>query len=184
MKLTQKRLKELVVYDPETGVFVNLVDRCSTARKGGIIGSHGKDGYLRANIGGSQHKLHRLAFLYMEGYIPEYQVDHKNGIRTDNRWINLRHVSRLCNMQNQKKRNNNKSGFSGVYWDKYGKKWCAQSVVNNKHISIGCYTNKLDAALSRLTWEIQCPQWTCNHRGVLIQQIKAAWPEFNPRSLD
>ena len=124
------------------------------------------------------YKAHRLAFLYMEGYFPEYDVDHKNGIRNDNRWLNLRHAMRRCNMQNQKINSRNKSGFPGVHWHKYNKKWVAQIKINQKLIFLGYYNSSLEAALARFTAEVWDDKWTCNYRSKLVQAIKKAWPKF------
>ena len=183
MELTQKRLKYIIDYNPETGVFTNRVNS-RTNIKGENAGYSDNNGYLQITLLGNRYLLHRLAFLYMDGYLPEYQVDHLNGVRSDNRWCNLRHVSRMCNMQNQKKHSNNSSGFPGVTWNKRNLKWQACACVRSKHIHLGIHRNKLDAALARLTWEIQCDKWTCNHQGVLIKQIKKEWPEFNLRSVE
>ena len=88
--LTQKRLKELLHYDPETGRFTHLLNR-STNAKGGIAGSINKsDGYNRLYIDGKIYKGSRLAWLYVHGYFPENIVDHINKVRDDDRFINLR----------------------------------------------------------------------------------------------
>jgi hypothetical protein len=83
-------------------------------------------------------------------------------------------------MQNLKVYTSNKSGFPGVCWDKTNRKWKAQMAVNKQHMFIGYFPTALEAALARFTVEVQCPQWTCNHRSKLAQAIKKAWPEFNP----
>ena len=178
MKLTQKELKRLLVYDPDTGIFTNKVSRKKT-RAGEECQSFDSKGYLRVEIQTKKYLLHRLAFLYMEGYLPEHYVDHKNGIRDDNRWCNLRHVNQSCNMQNQKCSIANSSGFSGVNWNSKSNKWAARGCINGKRISLGYYTSPLEAALARFTWEAQCSKWHCSCRGVLIKQIQAVWPKFN-----
>jgi len=97
--LTRERLIDLMEYDPETGVFRWRVTRCSTARKGDVVGSaHG--GYLRVRIDGKNQYLQRLAWLYMTGSWPTKMVDHKNGVGTDNRWGNLRDLGNAKNKQN------------------------------------------------------------------------------------
>lgn len=184
MKLTQKRLKELLDYDPKTGVFTNRVQRGQRALVGEVVGGEDARGYLQAVIDSRNYTLHRLAFLYMEGYLPEQEVDHLNGVRTDNVWKNLRHVSTACNMQNCKVRQSNKSGFPGVSWNKVRKGWTAQIMVSGKQVFLGVYKCKLEAALARLTFEVNSPKWTCNFRGELVKAVKDAWPAFNPRSIE
>tara|TARA_R110000823_G_C15640123_1_gene469716 strand:- start:90 stop:332 length:243 start_codon:yes stop_codon:yes gene_type:complete len=74
-------------------------------------------GYTYVRIDGEQHLLHRLAFLYTAGYtvLDGYEVDHINGIRDDNRLVNLRVVSRSENQRNTEVRSTNTSGVEGVF---------------------------------------------------------------------
>lgn len=134
--MTQKRLKELVHYEPETGIFTNLITRSSKAIVGKEIGTKDGYGYLKASIDSNdkdrtEYKLHRLAFLYMKGYIPE-QIDHINQNREDNRWENLRGVSNKENSMNRSLRSDSKSGITGVTWDKSRNKWVASIQTGNK----------------------------------------------------
>lgn len=99
--LTQERLKELLNYDPETGVFTRLIRSSNRGKVGDVAGSMNGNGYLAANIDRSSYKMHRVAFLYMTGAWPVKEVDHINGIRHDNKWNNLRQVTRAQNLQNQ-----------------------------------------------------------------------------------
>lgn len=180
MKLTQEELKRLLTYDPDTGIFTNRVSR-KRARAGEECGWY-SHGYLLASIDSKSYSLHRLAFLYMDGYMPEHFVDHKNGIKDDNRWCNLRHASSICNSQNHKLFITNKSGFVGVCWSSERRKWVAQGNMNDRPIPLGRYTTILDAALARLTWEVNCPGWHCDCRGLLVTQILLEWPQFNLKS--
>jgi len=161
--LTQAKLKELFDYDPTTGVFVRLVT-VSNQTVGNVVGCADSNGYLQVSIKGKQYYMHRLAFLFVEGYFPEHFVDHMNGRVTDNRWENLREASRSCNMQNCRLSITNKSGFIGVHWDKHAAKWKAQITINNKLIYIGLYKSATDAAIARVKYEDNCPGWSCNHQ--------------------
>lgn len=112
-ELTQKRLKELLRYCPETGVFVWLK---STGRAGigSIAGNtHVIDGYTQVGIDGTVYRAHRLAFLYMTGVFP-VAVDHINGVRSDNRYLNLREADAMINAQNTRISAQNKTGLPGV----------------------------------------------------------------------
>jgi hypothetical protein len=97
--LTAERLRELLHYDPETGVFTRLT---STGRrwKPGIVPPSLHQGYLRIGVDKSRHKAHRLAWLYVHGEWPRGDIDHINGVTTDNRIANLRDVCRTVNAQN------------------------------------------------------------------------------------
>lgn len=162
--VTQSELKHMFNYDPETGIFTRLKSMNHLSKKGSIVGSLHRNGSLSVNIGGKRYLLHRLAFLYMEGYLPEHEVDHINGNQSDNRWKNLRHVSRRCNLQNRGVMNNNSSGFTGVYWNKTAQKWHSQIEIDGKKIYLGTYEDKLEAALARLAYEDCHPDWHCDER--------------------
>jgi hypothetical protein len=113
--LTQERLKELLHYDPDTGVFTRVKTAGSRAQVGTVVGSIGAHGYLSVCIDRVDYLLHRLAFLYVTGELPKY-VDHVNGCRSDNRWSNLRGcASQAVNMQNQRRAvKRNTTGYLGV----------------------------------------------------------------------
>lgn len=101
--ITQARLKELVHYEPTAGVFTRKVALSNgSGGLGTVLGKVMNAGYLRASVNGVSYLLHRLAFLYMTGLWPEIDVDHVNGIRTDNRWKNLRSVDRRTNSENRR----------------------------------------------------------------------------------
>lgn len=109
--LTQTRLKELLHYAPDTGVFTWLVNRGS-ARVGMVAGTSQGTGYIWTGVAGGRHLNHRLAWLYMTGNEPENCVDHVNGVTDDNRWCNLRAATVR---QNQLNRVGNKKGNISGY---------------------------------------------------------------------
>ncbi|QIO01359.1 homing endonuclease [Salmonella phage bobsandoy] len=121
--ITQQRLKELLIYDPDSGHFINRVSRGRGGKIGAIAGSPDKDGYIIIGIDRKSYKAHRLAFLYMEGYMPT-EVDHDNIIPYDNKWSNLKDSSHSENMKNRNPYS--KSGYRGVTWNKVKKKWQVQ----------------------------------------------------------
>lgn len=138
--LTQERLKELLSYDPETGVFTRIVSTSSNAKAGQVAGSVNKiSGYREIRVDDTLYYGHRLAWLYVYGSWPEHQVDHANRIRSDNRICNLRSASSLENSQNQRLRSTNTSGLKGVTWHKAGKKWAAQIVFKGKNHHLGLF---------------------------------------------
>jgi len=126
-------------YNPATGAIVNKKrGYCSTRPD--------KDGYLRLNIRGKQFYQHRVAWFIMTGLWPN-NIDHTNGVKTDNRASNLRSVSHTENMRNQKKHSSNKSGHTGVCWDKRSSKWKAFINISGKCKHYGLHL-KLDAAIA------------------------------------
>lgn len=114
--LTQKRLKEVLHYDFETGLFTWSMTR-TRAVQGRVAGSIDGHGYRIICIDGVRHSAHRLAWLYVYGFYPQ-EVDHQNHDRSDNRMMNLRPTDRSGNGKNISMPLNNNSGVVGVSWSK------------------------------------------------------------------
>lgn len=148
-KLTQEKLKQLLHYDSETGVFRWRISPGRRVRAGDVAGSLNKEGYRYVQINRKLYRASRLAWLYVEGYFPENDIDHIDRIRNNDSWTNLRHVSHRCNMRNMKIAHNNKSGIAGVYWHKRDKKWNVQIINNYKQLFLGVFDNLIDAAHAR-----------------------------------
>lgn len=88
-RLTLFYLKSILRYDPLTGVWIRVKAR-SNQKAGAKAGHVGGKGYNYVKIDGINYRAARLAFFYMTGKWPNHQADHKNRIRTDDRWENLR----------------------------------------------------------------------------------------------
>ena len=110
-KLTQKLLKTLLHYDPETGVFRWNLTRRGVCR-GQVAGSVHSTGYRCISLQRRSYRAGRLAFFYMKGRWPDPQIDHINRIRDDDRWSNLREVTQAEN--NSNKAGANPAGYIGV----------------------------------------------------------------------
>jgi hypothetical protein len=143
--ISQERLKEILSYDPETGLFTWIKVRSRTVKNGSIAGCIGHDGYIDIKIDGKTYRAHRLAWFYMHGTWPDDKLDHKNGIRNDNRFENLREASHWQNSCNQKMRRNNTSGVKGVHWVKLENVWRAKITVKGKTHIVGNFENFDDA---------------------------------------
>lgn len=170
-KLTQKRLKELLDYSPDTGLFLWKTNRGGSARKGEVAGTVvGK--YIEIRVDGVRFLSHRLAFIWMEGYTPENDVDHIDRNPLNNKWVNLREVSRACNLRNCKINSRNKSGVTGVCWHKAMDKWHAQICLNGKQIKIGFFSNIVDAAKARWQAEVKYGFPNCNTTSSAYQFLK------------
>jgi hypothetical protein len=136
--LTSERLRELLFYNPETGVFTWRVDR-QRSRAGTTAGSVMNTGYVRIVIDQQKFFAHRLAFLYMEGSFPEVQVDHIDHDRKNNQWTNLRKATRTENLRNRTIQANNTSGIKGVSRRSKSTKWTAQIVAKGRTINLGTF---------------------------------------------
>ena len=153
-ELTQERLKELLDYDPVTGLFVRKVER--GGQKAGVVaGNIDNLGYIRVNVDYKAYRCHRLAFLFMEGVFPPDQVDHINHDRTDNRWDNLRHVTVQENQRHCAIRSTNKSGVTGVHWNKEKESWDSYINVDMKRIHLGRTSDKEEAIRWRKAAEVK-----------------------------
>ena len=160
MSIKANRLKELLEYDPETGLFTRLTTN-HRWKKGVIVGSLDKSkgstaGYVRIFVDGKRYKAHRLAWLYMTGEWP-VNIDHKNHVRHDNKWCNLREVTHSDNTKNRTMNRNNTSGFRGVHWHKLKEKWMVYiNVSPTKRKNLGYFESIIDAVATRLRFERQC----------------------------
>ena len=85
------------------------------------------------------HKMHQMVLSHKG-------IDHKNGVKVDNRRDNLRKSTNQQNQCNKGKQKNNTSGYKGVHLFKPTNKWAAAIKVHSKSISLGHYSNKIDAA--------------------------------------
>lgn len=136
-ELTHERLKEVLHYCPDTGHWTWLVkagSRMPGARAGTKNISHG---YVLRIIEGRKFAEHRLAWFYMTGKWPTAQIDHKDGVRSNNRWSNLREANDAENRQNMAKKKGTVSRLQGVTWFGRDQCWMARIGLNYKSIFLG-----------------------------------------------
>lgn len=143
--LTQDRLKEVLSYDPATGIFINIVQRGQRGNIGKETGIMHHSGYIHIAIDNRNYMAHRLAWLYMTGEFPPECIDHINGKRSDNRFSNIRLATKKQNNENIPLRSDNKSGHRGVHWYKQTNRWKASVKHNGNRISVGYFKNIEDA---------------------------------------
>ena len=147
--MTQDELKQLLHYDPETGIFTWICRRRGVI-PGQVSGSIFRSGYRIIRIAGKGYRAHRLAVLYMTGEWPADEVDHKRGNSDDNRWEKIREATHKENLRNTKIRTDNTSGVKGVFFDKrYRKPWIAEIWVDGKKQYLGQFATLEEAAKVR-----------------------------------
>lgn len=144
--LTAERLRELLDYDPKTGVFRWKGPR-RKVKPGQVAGyKNPKNKYIYIRVDFVRHFAHRLAWLYVYGEHPESQIDHINGIRDDNRIANLRPATPQTNQYNKRMAKNNTSGVKGVNWAKREGKWRARFNCEGRAVYVGLFDTLDDAA--------------------------------------
>lgn len=136
--LTQIKLRELLHYDPATGNWTRLV-ASGRMPAGSSAGELKSSGYVLISVDGIRYRAHRLAWLYMTGHWAPGQIDHRNGIRSDNRWDNFRLADNQQNQANKKRHRNNSSGFKGVFWNKQRGRWAAKINPNRRQVHLGFF---------------------------------------------
>lgn len=149
MLLTQRRLREVLDYNPNTGKFFWKVltgPNASTNKEAGW--KMKKDGRM-IQIDGKGHYAHRLAWLYVYGIEPSGDIDHINGDKLDNRLINLRNVTRAQNRVNVSGvQKNNTSGYLGVDFHLAKKSWQARISFNGDRLFLGYFDTPERASLT------------------------------------
>ncbi|HGL4295615.1 TPA: HNH endonuclease [Citrobacter sedlakii] len=124
MEISKETIEKYLHYDPNTGLFRWQVYRSRIARPNSIAGSIQSKGYINIMIEGKNYYAHRLAWIVTYGETPQ-EIDHINGIRSDNRIGNLRNCTSSQNKLNSKVNTRNKSGVKGVFWHERDKRWIA-----------------------------------------------------------
>ncbi|UVK55105.1 HNH endonuclease [Mesorhizobium sp. AR02] len=151
--LTAERARELLIYDPETGALRWRVPR--GVASGALAGTRTADGYTQVEIDYRLYRAHRVIWLMMTGKWPKHLVDHRNGMRADNRWKNLREATPLQNARNRKPGKSNSSGTVGVSFIASRKKWQAYIGLDNQIVKLGHFEDKTDAISARQEAERQ-----------------------------
>jgi hypothetical protein len=154
---------ELIHYNCVTGEFTRLPRKVtdftnSTANEasrlcaawnarwaGKQAGGDHPQGYISIRVGGEKILAHQVAWIYMTGVLPKADIDHINGNKKDNSWVNLRLATRSQNKANVRKPITNSSGYKGVSYSNTAKKWVAQIGVDGKTFVLGYFLNPIEA---------------------------------------
>jgi hypothetical protein len=152
-QLTAARVREALAYNPETGVLtwkVRTGRRVKVGKEAGYAGTNnGRNSYRWVRIDDVLYPAHRLCFLHYYGAWPSGEIDHIDGDGLNNRIANLRAATKTINARNQRKRSTNKSGVTGVSWDRIAAKWLATIRVAGRTIYLGQFLSLAEAAAAR-----------------------------------
>lgn len=145
MSLTPERLREVLTYNPETGVWTwNKTAKWN--KEGQVAGCINAGGYRAIVIDQKLYYGHRLAWFWMKGEWPQDHIDHEDTDRSNNRWINLRAATYSTNLANRGSPKNNTSGFKGVSFCKMTGRWRANICVEGRQISLARTDTREQAA--------------------------------------
>jgi hypothetical protein len=141
--ITYQYVRSILSYNQRTGIFKWKINR-RTANRWDVAGWKELSGYWSICINNKAYLAHRLAWLYMTGEWPSNDIDHINGIKDDNRWRNLRQVTKSVNLQNQySSQKGSAVPYLGV--SIHGSKYRARIQLNNKHIILGSFSTPEEA---------------------------------------
>lgn len=143
--ITQDDLKNFLSYDAKSGIFTWIKSNKYDISPGDVAGHKAKNGYVICGLLGTTYLAHRLAWLYQYGEWPKFHIDHIDGDRSNNSIANLRECTASQNGQNRNrhtKRQEKKSIYVGVSWDRKTKKWTAQINLNRKNYYLGRFDDE------------------------------------------
>jgi len=143
-------LRHLFVYEPDTGVLLwrvrphVMAKRSAPGSEAGTVGAHG---YRVVKVGEKYYYVHRIIWKIQTSADPVDQIDHIDGVRSNNKWVNLREADNGKNRWNIGLQKNNKSGVKGVFREHGIGPWVAVISVNKRQIRLGRFSS-FDAAVA------------------------------------
>lgn len=143
-QISFERLHEIFVLDHATGQLfwksrTSASEEWNLRHAGKLAGFLSNHGYINVYIDGTLYRAHQIVWTMCTGKWPVYSIDHRNGIGTNNIPENLREATHSEQSQNQKRRSDNTSGYTGVSFANKEKKWIAQIKLNGKYYHLGFY---------------------------------------------
>ena len=143
-RITAQIARANLHYDHETGLFIWLTQAARKITVGDVAGTRQKQGYISITLMNVRQFAHRWAWLWMTGEWPLAIIDHRNGVRDDNRWGNLRLADKSLNAANSVAQRTNPTGVKGVHLD--GKGYRARLKLHGREIYLGHFDTIEEAA--------------------------------------
>lgn len=172
--LDREQLLRLLSLDPVTGVLrwkprskdlFKTASQCKAwntrhaGRAAGSVSMSGRNGdreYLTIRFGGKAYLVHRVVMTMLGYDCTGMEVDHINGVGTDNRPVNLRVTTNAGNGMNARRQRRNRTGVTGVGISLRGKPFYAFIIQDGKRDWIGSFDHIFEAAAARKSAEIRC----------------------------
>jgi hypothetical protein len=148
-RMSAELARELFIYEPDTGLLRWRVRVHQRGPVGSVAGTLTKNGYTRLMYKQSSYLAHCVIWAIQTGSWPEQQIDHRNRVRTDNRWDNLRAATRSQNARNCRISGHNTSGVKGVHFVRSEGKWQASARIGGKVHYFGQHKTLEEAATAR-----------------------------------
>ncbi len=143
-----ERARASFAYDRETGALTWRSTRKRPDLVGMSAGTVESVGYVYVRLGPKRHPAHRVIWLMETGKWPAGQIDHIDGNKLNNAWVNLRDVDAHTNAANKHRaRSDSKTGLIGV--QRVGPRWYAYIYSRGKRHSLGGYETPEKAAAAR-----------------------------------
>ena len=153
---SQKEIKELFDYNTNSGELIRIKRTARRTKVGEVAGSFSSNGYSNVTIAGIKYQSHRIIYkLYYGDFNENFEIDHIDHDRSNNRIENLRAVTHKVNCKNRKLSKNNTSGHIGVSWDGLTGSWHARIIKKGKPLHLGFFTKIEDAISARRTAELK-----------------------------
>lgn len=155
-----EEIKNWISYDNDTGEF-RWLKSFKSQNAGQVAGSPNNQGYMQLMFQGKLYKFHRLAWWWVNGDLPKKLIDHENGIKADNRILNLKLANESQNEFNRGIQSNNKTGVKGVTF-KNGK-YHARVGYHGKRYHAGCFDTIAEAKVAVESLRIELHGKYANH---------------------
>ena len=141
-----EEIRNFLSYSSETGELRWLKSPANRVKIGNTV-THVdvSSGYITFRFKYRLHMAHRVAWYLHTGKQPVNHIDHINGIKTDNRFCNLREATTSQNLCNRGKQRNSTSGYKGVYWDKIHQNWYSRIQHQNRDYYLGRFPTPEEA---------------------------------------
>ena len=154
-KLTKQTLKDALHYNPDTGAFTHRFFSSAPPSAQSAMCRINQSGQMFIKIEGVWYSARRLAWLYMTGVLPHFNLYSVSRDKGNYRWANITDESAHGHRPVQKSHPGNKSGCVGVCYDKKTDRWVASIMKHRVRHHLGRFEDVDDAIAARKAAEAE-----------------------------